>query len=293
MSNEGEEIYTMLGFPDDGINYSSPVVQGMVGTSYSMPPNPIGNVRTIGGYGYNGNNVPFNQFMNSPYYNNSYGYVNPYTLIQQQKAMEAARKEAERNQIDTMKHISRIVHKSLKDIEGEELETFLDNTYNYEEASKEFEELYQQYMSYIKLSNLKPVQPNYAYVNYANAVSAKNKARFPDDMSLADYLDKAGELYMEAIIAQNERRERNGKLKYDSNKYRSIIDLHRSTSSYFNSLLTGKTKSVDIGDLEIQIPPNGEKPKMVVNMPSKYNEYKDRRARFINACMNTSRRDGL
>lgn len=275
----------MLGFPEDGINYGSPVVQNMMG-GMQLQPNPIGNVVNIGGYGYN-NNVQFNQFMNSPYYTNNYVYANPYQVLQQQKAMEAARKEQQRNYIDALRSISRNVHNSLHDIEGKELEEFLDNNYNYEVESKEFEEMYQEWCLYTKLANLKPIQPNYAFLNYADKIRQKNKEEYPDDMSLAEYLNKAGNLYMDALMEQNQRRLRNGKLKYDSSGYRSLIDLHKSASSYFNSLLTGRTKSVDIGDLEIQLPTNGEKPKMVVNMPSKFQEYAERRAKFIASCLNS------
>ena len=280
----------MLGFPENGINYGSPVIQNMMG-GMQIQPNPIGSIANIGGYGYN-NNVQFSQFMNSPYYTNNYMYYNPYQALQQQKAMEAAKKEQERNYMDTLKSISKNVHESLHDIEGKDLEGFLDANYNYEEESKEFEEMYQQWCLYTKLANLKPVQPNYAYINYANKIREKNKSEYPDDMSLAEFLNKAGNLYMDALMEQNQRRMRDGKLKYDSNGYRNLIDLHRSASSYFNSLLTGNTKSVDIGDLEIQIPSNGEKPKMVVNMPSKYQEYAERRAKFINACLNSGNKGG-
>jgi len=274
----------MLGFPNNEINYTSPINPNM-GGMYSIPPNPIGNIANIGNYGYNQGDS-FSMFMNSPYYTNNFTYVNPYALLQQQKAMEAARKEQLRQQSETMKSISRMVHQSLGDMDGEELERYLE-IYDYETENKELIELAEQVREYNRLANLKPVTPNYAYINYFNRVSESFKKNYPDNMSLSEYLDKAGELYRQSLIYMYERREKNGKLKYDSDQFNKLVDLHRTSSSYFNGILTGNNNSVDIGDLEIKIP-DGERPKMVLNMPSKLQEYAARKQAFIQACLNSN-----
>lgn len=282
----------MLGFPNDGINYGSPIVQNMGGMG-SIPPSPIGNIANIGGCGYNSvNGTPFGM-MNSPYYTNTFSYNNPYLVLQRQKAMEAAKKEAIRKQGDMMKSISTVVHKALNDMEEEELEEHLNRNYNYQEANSEMEEMVEQVRQYNKLANLKPIAPNYGFLTYCSKVSKSYKDKYPDDMSLADYLNNAGNLYREALIEMNERKQRDGKLKYNSNNFKNIVDMHRTSSSYFNGILTGKTKSIDIGDLEIQIPNNGERPKMVLNMPSKMQEYADRKAKFIESCLRGSKVGGV
>ena len=255
----------------------------------SIPPNPIGNIATIGGYGYN---QPFSTYMNSPYYTNNYSYYNPYAMIQHQKAMEAARKEAIRKQSDVMKSISRNVHAALGDLDDKQMEEHL-RQYDYETHDTELEELREQFRLYVKLGNLKPVQPNYGYLAYCQKISKSYKDRFPDDMSLADFLENAGVLYREALIEMNERKQRDGKLKYNSDSFKNLVDLHRTSSSYFNGILTGKEKSIDIGDLEIRIPDNGDKPKMVLNMPSKFTEYQERRQQFIQACLNSGKKGGV
>lgn len=276
----------MLGFPpNDGINYESPIIQSMGGMG-SIPPTPIGNIANIGGIGY----MP-GRMMNSAYYNNTFSYNNPYLMLQRQRAMEAAKKEAERRQSDAMKSLSRIAHQAIGDMKSEEeLEEHLKRNYDYESRNAEMEVMVQELRNYNKLANLKPVQPNYNYLAYAQKVSKSYKDKYPDDMSLADFLDKAGELYRDALVEMHERDQKNGKLKYNSNSYKNIVDMHRSSSSYFNDILTGK-KSIDIGDLEIQIP-DGERPKMVLNMPSKMQEYADRKAKFIAACLSGTKVGG-
>ena len=275
----------MLGFP--GGAYMPPFQQNNIGGMGSIPPSPIGNIANIGGYGYN-TGARWGGFMNSPYYTNNFNYYNPYAIQQQQKAIEAAQKEMRRKQSDMMKHISRVVHKALGDITDEaELEEHL-KQYDYETVDTEVNEICEQLRLRRRLINLKPVQPNYAWLSYAHKIQDSYKSKYPDDMSLAEFLDKAGELYRDSLIELNERKQRDGKLKYNSDKFKSIVDLHRSSSSYFNSALSGK--SVDIGDLEIQLPNNGERPKMVLNMPSKLSEYAERRQKFIQACLNSGKR---
>ena len=277
----------MLGFPNNGY-YTSPIIQSMGGMG-SIPPTPIGNIANIGGYGYNTGPQPFSSYMNSPYYTNNYSYYNPYAMLQRQKAMEAARQEAIRKQSDVMKSISRNVHKALGDLNEEQMEEHL-KQYDYETHNHELQELAEDVRLYNKLANLVPVQPNYAYIAYCNKISASYKEKYPDDMSLAEFLDKAGELYRDSLIEMNERKQRDGKLKYNSNGFKDLVDLHRNSSSYFNGILTGNQKSIDIGDLEIKIPDNGNKPSLVLNMPSKLTEYQQRRQQFIQACLNSGRK---
>lgn len=292
----------MLGFPSNTMGvYQSPMIQNMGGMG-SMPPTYNGNLVNVGGIGYNPNYFPpqminrqnFGSYMNSPYYTNNYSYNNPYALAQQQKAMEAARNEEMRKQTDTMKAISRMCHKALGDVADDDMEEYVNKQYDRnEEYEKEFNQMVEDVRLYLRLGNLRPVQPNYGYLEYCAKVRKSYKDKYPDDMSLAEFLENAGELYRDSLIEMNQRKQRDGKLKYSTQGYKDLVALHRSSSSYFNSALTGKNNSIEIGDLEFHLPTApGEKTRITVNMPAKIAEYNERRNQFIEACLNSGRKKG-
>lgn len=271
----------MLGFPGNGI----PMRPGGMG---GIPPSPIGNVVGLGRQGYN-NTVPFSAFMNAPYYTNNFVYNNPYAALQRQRAEEAAKKEQARKQGDMFKSITKQVHKALGDMDDEQLDKFVEDKYDYDKVHKAISELREELELYGSLTRLQPIPPNYAYLAKAANISKSYKDRFPDDMSLAEYLDKAGELYREALIDLNKRAQRDGKLKYNSSRFNSIVDMHRDSSSYFNKILTGQQQSIDIGDLEIRLPDgeSGDRLSIVPNMPSRIQEYAERKRQFLEACLNS------
>lgn len=287
----------MLGMPIDepinnmGFNYSSPTVNNVMGGMYGIPPNPIGSTLNVGGYGYNPymaqqtmyqQPMPMNNGMMGGYYGGYNLNMNPYLYQQQLAAQEAAYKEQLRQQSDIMKSLSTTVHKGLGDI---------DNYENFEAHLEQYDpvmidnDAYQEELHYNKLCNLQPIQPNYAYLAHCAKVREENKRRFPDTMGLADYLDNAGELYLEALTEKAKARNRNGKLQYDTDQYKKILESHRSSNSYFNSLLTGgmSSSSINIDDMEIQLPSDPEdKTKIVITAPSHMQEYAARKQAFLN-----------
>lgn len=267
----------MLGFPSTQmpVGYAA-------GGMYGIPPSPMGNIAQIGSMGYN--NDPFSLMMNSPYYSgltSNFVYQNPYTLARQREAMESARKEQIRKESDTLKAISRGVHRALKDMDEDELENHV-KQFNPLEYNHEFEEAVNEVLQYIKLSNLKPTPVDMRRVAYLNQVRKSYKDKYPDDMSLADFFNNAGVLYRDSIFEMKERETRNGQLKYNSAQFNSIVDMHRTASSYFNrSILNGGT--IDVGDLEIHLPDlnTGERSKIVPGSLSIQEEYAERRRQFI------------
>lgn len=292
----------MLGMPIDepmntGLNYGSPTVNYVMGGAFNVPPNPIGATLNIGGQGYNYNptmmqqnlyqqqyGMPQNGFMGGYYggYNLS---MNPYLYQQQIRAQEAAFKEQERRQSDMMKNLSKIVHKGIGDIE--QFENFDDHLKQYDPVTYNTEE-HQEELNYDRLSRLRPVQPNWNYINHCNRVQEENKKRFPDNMGLSAYLEHAGELVVEALFEKAKQRNRNGKLQYDTDQYRKILESHRATSSYFNSLLTGGMTStkINIDDMEVELPSNADdKARIVVNCPSHMQEYASRKQAFLQSIL--------
>lgn len=272
----------MLGFPGNG------TPMGYQGGMGGIPPSPMGNIVGLGRQGYN-NTVPFSAFMNSPYYTNNFVYNNPYAAMQRQRAEEAARKEQSRKQGDMFKSITKQVHKALGDMDDQQLNDFVEEKYDYDKVITALTEKKEELDLYRKLGSLQPTPPNYAYLNRAANISKSYKDRFPDNMSLAEYLDKAGELYREALMDMNKRAQKDGKLKYDSGRFNNIVDMHRDASSYFNKILTGQQSSIDIGDLEIRLPDgeSGDRLSIVPTMPSKLQEYAERKRQFLEACLNS------
>lgn len=284
----------MLGMPIDepintGFNYGSPTVNNVMGGMYTVPPNPIGSTLNVGGYGYNYNpymaQQPMMNGMMGGYYGGYNLTMNPYLYQQQLRAQEAAQREQVRRQCDLMKTLSTIVHKGLGDID--QYENFDDHLKQYDPITID-NEAYQEEMHYNKLSNLQPVPPPYAFYAHCNRVREEHQKKFPNDMGLANYLDNAGELYLEALMHKAKERNRNGKLQYDTEQYKKILESHRSTSSYFNSLLSGGMSStkINIDDMEIQLPSSSEdKARMVINTPSHMQEYASRKQAFLNAIL--------
>lgn len=247
--------------------YQQPQPQVMGYNSYYGQPQP-----QVGGY-------------NSYYGNYNYA-MNPYLVQQQQKAAEAAYKEQMRQQTDMFKTVSRMMHRSVGDMDQyEDFEGYLDQQYNPVEIPQE---TYEEERRYNKLANLVPVQSGTRYIENCARISEMNRQKYPEDMNLHDFLGTVGETYVEALIARSNAANRNGKQQYDSNRYREIVESHRSSSSYFNSLLTGGIPSakITIDDMEIELPssPN-DSARIVVNCPSHLQEYAARKQAFLDTIM--------
>lgn len=275
-----------------GFNYNSPTANYVTGGMYNnIPPNPIGNTLNVGGMGYNNPYVQQQNFgMMNGYYNQQYNIsMNPYLYQQQLKAQEAAQKEQMRQRSDMMKRFSRTVHKSIGDLDKfDNFDEFLNKQYDPVETHYGKTQYEIDADHYNHLSNLVPITPDYNYINRCNTIHESYRKRFPSNMGLSDFLDNAGTLILEDMVSNNNKLNRNGKLRYDSDNYKKILDSHKSCSNYFNSaLLSNRNSSINIDDMEIELPSNSEdKPKMVINCPSHMQEYNARRQAFLNALLN-------
>lgn len=251
---------------------------------------------------------PFEAMMNPPqpvygqqsYYGNYVpGMVyNPYAVKAQREAMKAARAEQCRQQSEVFKAISRCCHANLGDKdEFEDFEQHLKDRWEYvpeEDLEKKLKENpdYEEIKHYVKLCAIgeKSVQPvpeyNYAFANYLNKRVEDRQKEFPDNMSLAEFLDKAHILYINALRNNYLRGTTDGKKQYDSSKYRNLVrQSNGGLSSYFSSILRGRTPNpttVNIGDMTIDLPTRpGDKSKINVNCP--FSEYDQALDKFFQA----------
>lgn len=246
-------------------NLNSPIINnmqqqgmntGMQPAYGCIPSSPIGNIVSIGNIGYNTNTG------NSAYYgmgiNNRY---NPY-YRQQQEMMIAQQRETMRCQSDIMKKISRSAHKAL----GEEVDDeFLNKRYD-----PQFEMQYQQrdpdediYNSLVNMQTTGREIPYNVYCYNMN-VGANNyceqmKQRFPDDISMAEYHDRAGELLIEAALEKQHQQEKNLTKLYNTNGYTEMIQRYKKQASYFNTLLGDKSRNINtngetIDDINVSLP---------------------------------------
>lgn len=236
-------------------------------------PNPIGNMMNISGNGYN--NQGQNGGYYNPYGNTNNNYYNPHLMYQQQRAMEAQRKEEERQQSDLWKKLSRNankIHHLVDDIE--------EHVKRYDPV--EINDDMQEEMRYNKLASLTSTQQtNYdqsgRIVSQVNTVIQQTKEVFSDDMDLVEYFEKAGELILEARIQDNRNKQRDVSKLYSGSGYKDLINYHSSgNNSYFNSVFRNNmgNKNINIEDMEVTLPPNIG------------NEYHTRRSQFMDAILN-------
>lgn len=256
---------------------------------------------------------PFEMMMNPPQQQMQYGgyqqpsyygnYVpgmiyNPYAIRAQQEAMKAARAEQCRQQSEVFKTLSKCCHANLGDKdEFEDFEQHLRDRWDYvpeEDLEKKLKENpeYEEIEKYVRLCAIgeKSVRPtpeyNYAFANFFNKKVEERQKEFPDNMSLAEFLDKAHILYIDALRRNYLRGMADGKKQYDSSKYRNLIrQSNGGLSSYFNSILRGRTPnptSVNVGDMTIDLPTRpGDKSKINVNCP--FSEYDEALDKFFQA----------
>ena len=261
------------------LNVNSPIVQSMGGISSGIPPNmTIGN--NMIGIGNNG----YNQQYLGGYYNNNY-YVNPYLQQYQQKLRIAEERENNRKQADIWKTISRKVSSALgKEIDEEKLKEIYDPKYveNYSEDAIEtpikirvikgdekeytFKECGVGNPIPIKLqsvhanSSLMNLHINWTgrnpYIDNSimrmNQIYDENKKRFPDDISLSEYMQNAGELYVESIIEKSRQQRKDKTQVYSTGDYNQLINMHSNSKNFFPEVF-GQQR-LDIGDMEIRLP---------------------------------------
>lgn len=257
---------------------------------------------------------PNNMMMGSSYYNNIYnGYYNPYLAQKQQELREIEEKEQARRVANIWKRMSRACNEALHiDIEDwdEHLKQYdpVFETKTPERSGirvkliREDEvicdpEKFGYYNRVIYKQDEDSITSNliritatgipYNYqlamrVEYNNRIYEQSKAKFGDNMGLAEYLDKAGELYSEALVSKYMERRNNMKNIYDSSDFKKLLQQNGSGDGYFSTtfarqeispgLFTGPT----LGSLEVTVPEH---------LGRKYDEV---RQRFMQSILNNS-----
>lgn len=221
------------------------------------------NIVSIGGLGYNNTpqyyNPSNNPYMNNPQYNtyyNNMGYYNPYLERMKMEQYQIQLRNQMIEQADIYKRLCKLAN---RDKSPEELEILLsqydipDNS-NYLEVRQEQLE-YEKHCKFTMM-NLYPeyYTPDYnqGYINAINMEIARVREKYPDDMSLGEWLERSGELITENMIRESQRRVSNLNNLYDSNRYRSLVDSYSHPGqSYFDSLFKQPTT---IDDMEVKLP---------------------------------------
>lgn len=256
-------------------NQQSPIVNNMMGQqgiypNGYIPPNPIGNVMSIGNIGYN-----TNQPTMGGYYNNIYNnYYNPYLAQQQEQLRQAQLMEQQRAQSDLFKSISKNVNKALGvEVDDEYLKRYDPEV---EKAKNVDEEL----LITNKLMNLhyNGYYGNYQAISYIEANNKhyeQVKQQYPDDMSMLDYSIKFADLYVEYLQDKEKQSRKNLTQLYDRNGYNQLIQMHKNPNNYFSSVFQGgnNNRDVSIDDMEIKLPNHMN------------NEYQMRRQAFMQSIL--------
>lgn len=266
------------------------------GIGCPVPPNPIAN---IGGYGYNQpmNYSGYNPYANqqqvgtygaNPYiqpnyqpqpmiggfYTNNYYNSNPYLVQRQMELQRIQEEEAMKQQASIMKFISKNVNGYLGvEVDDEYLSQY-DPRYmdpkeiqcgQHWERMQRLEQLSQQQQN-VTTQASKMNQNN-------NARMAQMKEKYPDDMSLFQFLEVAGELYCEAVAAKGREQEMQVNRLYNQGDFRQLLNLHNTGGSYYSSIMNFNPDDTSIDDMEITLPENLAR------------SYSERKAKFFNAIL--------
>lgn len=256
-----------------GINYGSPTVQNIVNQNqqlnfYNQAPQ-IGN---IGGLGYNNpfltamNTPDYNQMMNGGYYSGFYNY-DPVAIREQMEYEKKVEEQKIRNTVEIQKLKARI-YNTYYDMETDEdyiEELFNPNTYD--EINKDLND-YERMRELSDISN----DPgrlistyNESAVYNMSRISQDIRSKHPVDQSFVDFMNTAGDIYVEALVNENARElKRNIANTYDKQAYNQLANMHRQSS--FASL----RQSTSVDDLSISLPAHLK------------NSYQERKAQFIN-----------
>lgn len=244
------------------------------GMSPYIPSNPIGNIAPLGYGGLYGG-----------YYTGNYNKYNPYYLQQQQEIQLAQQREAQRTESSLFKRLYKASSTCLGlEVTEEALSQFdpqfeedITAGLNHEELQKYYSlQQREQYMNYHQ-QQIIAMQGNgvpcvssegAAYNNAYHQMFEKAKKEIPDDVGLAEYLEKyAPKKLMEAYEADQKRAQADLTKLYNKSDYNELIKTNRSM---FGSSVFNPDASID--DQEIRLP----------NLISEQTR-QERRKQFLNA----------
>lgn len=252
------------------------------------------------------------QLMNQgSFYNNIYnGYYNPYLAQKQQQIQEIEQKEQAKKVAEVWKKLSRACNEALDN----KIENWDEHLKQYDLNNKVEEEkstlkvvlindkdevicdpkkvgYYSNRPTFTNetdiIKNLIRIEMTAIPYNIqmANKVLLNNKMydetkkKFNDSMGLIEYLDKAGELYSDALMAEYRTRKNNMKNTYENDTFKELLKHNSSKDSYFNQCFSpeyysGIRPGSTLGSLEVTLPEH---------IGSKYNEV---RQRFMDSILN-------
>ncbi len=260
------------------LNVDSPIIQslGSMPNQGVLPNLNMGNnIISIGNNGYNQQNL-------GGYYNNNY-YYNPYLFQQQEMLRIAQQKEEARKQSDVWKLVSRKVNTILgNEIDEEKLKELYDPKFaeeydddaidtpikvkiiDSEGNETKFKEVGKGKVVPIHLQSLRSntlmdlhlnwtgINPQVNnMINRMNQIYDESKRRFPDDISLYEFLKNAGELYVEGMIERDRKNRKDKTQVYSATDYSKLLNAH-SHNSFFPEVFGSQRP--DLGDMEITLP---------------------------------------
>lgn len=221
-----------------------PFYQGTIGNMVSMSPGYNGAMNNMGGY-YGGMHQ---------------GYYNPYLIEQQRKEAEARQRQVEIQNAEILKMVSRNVNKAL----GMTDEQIQEHVKKYDPQFVQETRLTDKQiaeMNTAKLMDLdsRPQTMSYQQQMYMSAVIKERQRMneaFPPEMGLAEFFEKFGEEEYNMKMQELKSQQRQLNNLYNSSQYNDLLNMHNSSSNYFNSVF-GKGQNnipTTIDDLEVKLP---------------------------------------
>ena len=231
--------------------------------NYNMNQNPYGNP-----YAQYGGNM-------GGYYTNNYVRKNPY--LEQQMAMQRRREMEmmQKNQMMMMQRFSRNVHRALGESEAQ-INMSMNSIYNNQLPYQG--NIDEEYLKYMEIQRRemqleqRQQRNDYIYMMKMNRqaqIEEGYKTEYPDDMSLLEFFEKAGDLYLETLEDERKSKEKDLRRIYNNSQYNQLLN-RDAGGSYF----TGFSRiHSDTFDPEIQLPEDIKR------------NFDERRQKFIEAIM--------
>lgn len=224
-------------------NYNSPIINNMgIGYNNPIPPNPMGNIVSVGNSGYISGN-----------YNNR--YISPFQRRQQEEAMLAQQREQQRAQVDMFKKLSKGVNNALGNEISEERLNEIYNPQVQQVQQDPEEQIYHHLMGMDdRCLNYNPRAAQ--LVNSCNAYHEQMEQRFPKDMTLQEFYEESYQLKLEMVLEEQKQQNKNLTKLYNRDAYSELMKMHGQSSKYFNSVLSGNANPVqndNIDDLTVTI----------------------------------------
>lgn len=235
--------------PQQFINYQQPQ-QFM---NYQQSQMNYGYPQQFQTYGY----PPQQQYYNmGSYYNGNQMYYNPYLQQNLYYQQQIQQQEMMKKQSEIMKTLSRNLHKSM----GNEIsEEELSELYDPKPIDPKMYEMMNTAQHIAKLETLSknPITntPVQKIIDNNNKRLSYIKQSYPDDMSLFDFLEKAGELYTQIVNEEYMAKSKEINNLYNQSQYKDLLNSSMRPDSYSSTILNFKPNdNFSLDDLEITLP---------------------------------------